>query len=203
MSSTYIRDICVYKTEHTPYYTRPEYKQDIFAVLLDSAESNVFNTDGGLSWSWDVATVGTWDDVFHAICKSAAYFEGGMNQWKPKQIKPESFIKKVRQGMMCATFAEKLPKNFSIAWLDLTNPVQVELSQKLSTLPEIKSERWYNQDRICTNDFIMLYELKIAFSKCNKYYAGDFTKYIREHNHCYAPAIVNLFAEKVDLQKFD
>lgn len=194
MSSTYIRNICVYKTEYTPYYTRPEYKQDIFAVLLDSAESNVFNDDGSLSWSWDIAAIGTWYDVFHAICQSAAYFEGGMNQWKPKQIKPENFIKKVRQGMMCATFAEKLPKDFSIAWLDFSNPVQVELSQKLSTLPEIKRERWYSDDRICTNDFIMLYELKRAFEECKVSDGEDFAKYIREHNHCYAPAIVNLFA---------
>lgn len=203
MSSTYFRGVKIFKSEFVPWTSRPESTETIYAMIVDTAESNVRNYNGGLCWHEWVFKVGTYEQLMRIVCESSYDFEVGNCQWKPANKTPEGFIHTCRNAIKNADSNYNLGYQTFRSFDKVGKKHLIPLIEKLGELDGLRLEDNTYYLSLQSNDIKLMYLINAFIRECEED-CGDMTPF--EYAKKYAshrgyipfncPQITKIFAKE-------
>ena len=196
MSVTYFRNMNCFCKEIKPYTTN-NYKESIYLITNETAESNVFDKNNNLCWHTEIFHVGTYMSMMRKICTYSYHFESGSIQWKPRNKTPENFITTTRKLMENAIKADYADDYYSIICEEKQEFFPI--IEKLANLKDVKEDDLYSYKRIKTNNIELMYWIKLFMNVCKDNYYGitpveRAKEYAKQTPFCFnCPEIIDLF----------
>lgn len=167
MSATYFREVKVYKSSYVPYPSNVEYRENIYAMIVETAESNVRDDRGGLCWHHWLFHFGTYEDLMKRICEASYHFETCSSQWKPNKKTPEGFIHTCRKAILEAVEQD------CIGNYPFFSPTKYDSKEFIKKIGEIEgvrlNEHYYGTTAFESNSIKTMYIVDRFIRHCKDY----------------------------------
>ena len=123
-----------------------------YILIAETAESNVYNSNGGHDYHKWIYAEGEYDEVMRKVAVGACDFDNGMAKWKPNHKDSVAFMRMVKKALDEAVEATELPyylKGYVFWGTSKTYHKFIELFENAEG---IVKEKFYGEDVLVAKD---------------------------------------------------
>jgi hypothetical protein len=175
MSSTWFNNVRALKKE----CNNGIWQETKYILIANTAESNVYNNNGGHDYHEGIIAFGTYEQVMREIGSWAYQFDNGVNKWKPNHKDSVGFMKVCKKALQEAESAIKIPYNINGIIMWQTHNQFEYIFDLYANTENVKQKTMYNDLVLYTDDIETYINVKGEINRMIQ----DYKEYIAHANN--------------------